>query len=106
MIPTKLSQEDIELQMMELNTASDNEWQHTENHIEINYQFEDFMTAFSFMTAVALNAEKLGHHPDWSNVYNRVHIALSTHDLGGLSDLDFLLAKKIQKLATDFLTTF
>ena len=62
-------------------------------------KFADFSAAFGFMTRVALAAEKLDHHPEWSNVWNRVEITLSTHDAGGLTELDVKLAKIIDKLA-------
>jgi 4a-hydroxytetrahydrobiopterin dehydratase len=62
------------------------------------FKFKDFSEAFAFMSRVALAAEKAGHHPDWSNSYNSVTIALSTHDAGGLSDKDIALAKAIDKL--------
>jgi 4a-hydroxytetrahydrobiopterin dehydratase len=58
-------------------------------------KFADFVEAFGFMTQVALQAEKADHHPEWSNVYNRVVIDLTTHDCAGLSDRDFALAAKI-----------
>ena len=57
------------------------------------YRFPDFNAAFAFMTRVALKAEKMDHHPEWSNVYNRVEITLSTHDAGGLTGLDVELAQ-------------
>jgi 4a-hydroxytetrahydrobiopterin dehydratase len=57
------------------------------------YQFPDFVAAFGFMTRVALVAERLGHHPEWFNVYNRVVIDLTTHDAGGITALDFELAQ-------------
>lgn len=60
--------------------------------------FHDFSEAFAFMTQVALIAEKSGHHPDWSNGYNRVSIALSTHDAGGVTQKDVALATAIDKL--------
>ena len=60
--------------------------------------FRDFVEAFGFMSQVALLAETRGHHPNWSNVYNRVSIELTTHDLGGLSDLDVELATAIDAL--------
>ena len=60
--------------------------------------FRDFVEAFGFMSQVALLAETRGHHPNWSNVYNRVSIELTTHDLGGLSDLDVELAAAIDAL--------
>jgi len=63
-----------------------------------DFRFKDFSAAFAFMTQVALSAEKAGHHPDWSNVYNRVSISLSTHDAGGLSEKDIALARRIDAL--------
>lgn len=62
------------------------------------FQFENFSEAWGFMTRVALEAEKLDHHPDWSNVWNTVRIELTTHDVGGLSDNDVRLAQAINKL--------
>ena len=67
--------------------------------IERRFAFDDFVTAWGFMTRVALLAEKHDHHPEWSNVYNRVHIVLSTHDAGGLSARDVTLAKAIDQVA-------
>lgn len=64
------------------------------------FVFADFSAAFGFMTRVALAAEKMDHHPEWSNVYNRVEILLTTHDAGGLTDRDFKLAKIINHLTT------
>lgn len=62
------------------------------------FTFKDFSQAFGFMAQVALLAEKAGHHPDWSNSYNKVEIALSTHDAGGLTQKDADLAQKIDAL--------
>ncbi|HEY4201219.1 MAG TPA: 4a-hydroxytetrahydrobiopterin dehydratase [Devosiaceae bacterium] len=62
------------------------------------FRFKTFSEAFGFMTRVALAAEKAGHHPDWSNTYNRVSIALSTHDAGGVSQRDIDLARIIDTL--------
>lgn len=64
------------------------------------FGFSDFSEAFAFMTRVALLAETLDHHPEWSNVYNRVEIALTTHDAGGLSLRDVKMAKRIDALAS------
>ena len=63
------------------------------------FRFADFSAAFGFMTRVALAAETLGHHPEWSNVWNRVSIDLTTHDTGGLSTLDRDLASRIDRIA-------
>jgi 4a-hydroxytetrahydrobiopterin dehydratase len=62
------------------------------------FKFKDFVEAFGFMTRVALLAEKADHHPEWSNVYNRVEILLTTHDCDGLSARDLALAKAIDEL--------
>ena len=64
------------------------------------FKGKDFVHAFAFMSAVAIEAEKLNHHPEWSNVYRTVEIRLTTHDTGGLSDLDARLLARIEALAT------
>ena len=64
--------------------------------------FKDFVEAFSFMTAVAIIAEKSDHHPNWKNVYNKVPIALNTHDVDGLTKKDFQLAKGIDQIIKNF----
>ena len=70
-------------------------WTRNGDGIDRTYKFADFVAAFAFMSRVALLAEKADHHPEWSNVYNRVEIRLTTHDAGGLSTRDFALAKAI-----------
>lgn len=90
----KLTKEIIEKQ---LQTSLTN-WEVKEATIQQTFKFKDFVSAFSFMTKVAITAEKMNHHPEWSNVYNTVNITLTTHDCGGITDLDLELAKKIEEL--------
>ena len=65
------------------------------------FRFADFNAAFGFMSRVALAAEAMGHHPDWSNVWNRVEIALTTHDSGGVTEKDAALARRIEAFAAN-----
>jgi len=62
------------------------------------FHFENFIQAFAFMTKVAIISEKMSHHPEWTNIYSDVEINLTTHDIGGISKLDFSLAKAIDEL--------
>ena len=73
-------------------------WLATKNAVSREFVFADFSEAFAFMTRVALLAEQMNHHPDWMNVYNRVHITLSTHEAGGLTERDLRLAQAIDAL--------
>jgi 4a-hydroxytetrahydrobiopterin dehydratase len=68
------------------------------NGIVRSFKFADFSAAFAFMTRVALEAEKADHHPEWSNVWNKVDVLLSTHDAGGVTEKDIALAAKIEGL--------
>lgn len=74
------------------------DWEVASNGIGRSFRFADFSEAFGFMTRVALEAEKLDHHPDWSNSWNRVDIRLVTHDAGGVTRLDVELARRVQEL--------
>lgn len=67
--------------------------------IERELKFADFNTAFAFMTRVALKAETMDHHPEWSNVYNKVSVLLTTHDAGGVTELDTTMARFIDDAA-------
>lgn len=74
-------------------------WKETNNSLKRQFVFNDFIEAFAFMTKVALIAEKMGHHPLWTNVYNKVEITLSTHDAGDIvTEKDRKLAAEIDKL--------
>ena len=73
-------------------------WKIISNHIEREFTFENFIEAFSFMTKIALISEKYNHHPTWENVYSKVIIKLSTHDLGGITDLDQIIASEINEI--------
>jgi len=73
-------------------------WTIKSGNLHRGFEFSDFNEAFGFMTRAALIAEAMGHHPDWSNVWNKVVVNLSTHSIGGLSNLDFQLAAKMQDL--------
>ena len=74
-------------------------WKEENNHLTKTFTFKDFTEAFGFMTKVAIVAEKLNHHPTWTNTWNTVSFKLSTHDAGNtVTDLDHTLAKSIDKL--------
>ena len=76
-------------------------WALTEGReaLKKSFRFKDFSAAFGWMTRAAMAAEKLDHHPEWANVYNRVEVTLTTHDAGGLTELDVELARAMDALA-------
>lgn len=74
-------------------------WSLQADKLHRQFQFADFIEAFGFMSRLALVAEKMGHHPEWFNVYNRVTIDLTTHDAGGITALDIQLAQQANLLA-------
>jgi len=73
-------------------------WSVVDYKLQKNFKFRNFVDAFGFISKVAIIAEKMDHHPEFFNVYNKVKIDLTTHDAGGISALDFELAQKIDKL--------
>jgi 4a-hydroxytetrahydrobiopterin dehydratase len=75
-------------------------WEVADGCLHRVVELADFRAAFAFMTRVAFDAEELNHHPDWSNVWNRVTIDLSTHSAGGITDLDLELARRISSYAS------
>ncbi len=82
-----------------LQTQSRTNWRMEEDSLYAQWVFEDFGRAMSFMNSVADVAERMNHHPEWTNVYNRVTVRLITHDAGGLTHLDFDLARAMDNLA-------
>ncbi|GJL65398.1 MAG: putative pterin-4-alpha-carbinolamine dehydratase [Nitrospirales bacterium] len=93
MAVTKLSPQEINSKLTELSG-----WELQGSKLHREFKFADFVEAFGFMSRVALLAESAGHHPEWFNVYNTVNIDLATHDVGGISEADFALAEKINRL--------
>ncbi len=91
----KFSEQKIQQSIKDL----DKGWALEDDKLTRVFIFSNFVYAFSFMSGVAIMAEKLNHHPEWFNVYNRVKIQLTTHDVGGISELDFKLAAKMDKIA-------
>jgi 4a-hydroxytetrahydrobiopterin dehydratase len=79
-------------------TAQLDGWKFTDGKLQRSFELDDFVHAFGFMTSVALAAERMDHHPEWTNVYNRVDIRLSSHDVKGISERDFKLAARIDAL--------
>lgn len=73
-------------------------WRREDRAIAADFRFRDFAEAFAFMTKVAAAAEELRHHPDWRNSYSHVAIRLTTHDQGGVTDLDLALARRIHAI--------
>ncbi len=94
MASTKLTDAEISAQLEGISS-----WTVENEKLHKEFQFDSFVEAFGFMASVALIAESMNHHPEWFNVYNRVTVDLATHDAGGISALDFELAKKIDALS-------
>jgi 4a-hydroxytetrahydrobiopterin dehydratase len=90
----RLSDDDVRERLLGLPA-----WALANGKLHREYRFADFVEAFGFMTRAALVAEAMNHHPEWSNVYRTVVVDLVTHDAGGISDLDFTLAAKLEALA-------
>lgn len=91
----KLSDDEVGSELAKLRGG----WTIVKGKLNHTFEFADFNAAFGFMTRVAMEVEKLNHHPEWFNVYNRVKIELVTHDVGGISNFDFKLAHTINRIA-------
>ena len=94
----RCSQEVIDISLKSLNSDSGNSWKIKDGKLYKEFKFTSFVSAFGFMTQVAILAEKAHHHPEWSNVYNKVVIYLTTHEAKGISKRDFELAQEIEKI--------
>ena len=93
-MPNKLTQKERNDELLSL---LNNDWKIVDNRDAIykKFKFKSFIQAFSWMTSVAIIAEKMDHHPEWANVYNTVEVTLTTHSVGGLTKLDLTLARKM-----------
>ncbi|MBC8398312.1 MAG: 4a-hydroxytetrahydrobiopterin dehydratase [Flavobacteriales bacterium] len=74
------------------------DWDYCDNALNTDFEFDNFKDCMSAMNRIAFECEVLNHHPEWKNVYNKLEIRLTTHDAGGVTDLDFKLAKTINKI--------
>jgi 4a-hydroxytetrahydrobiopterin dehydratase len=86
-------------QLDELNALADSPWEIIDQKLHKTFEFRNFIHAFGFMTQSAIVAEKLNHHPEWKNVYKTVNVNLVTHESGGITLLDFELARKMEQLS-------
>ncbi|MCK5401896.1 MAG: 4a-hydroxytetrahydrobiopterin dehydratase [Flavobacteriaceae bacterium] len=89
----KLSESDIEKRLLRFP-----DWEYHENAIHTEFEFDNFKDCFSAMSRIAFECEALNHHPNWTNVYNRLNISLSTHDANGITEKDFKLAEAIETI--------
>jgi 4a-hydroxytetrahydrobiopterin dehydratase len=93
----KFNQSVIDTALKELNKGSEILWSIKDEKLFREFKFSNFISAFGFMTQVAMLAERANHHPEWFNVYNTVAISKTTHEAGGISKRDFELAQEISK---------
>jgi len=91
-----MDQQEIEKQLQVLNSKINNKWLLSNDRITKAFKFRDFNEALNFMVRVGRHAEDLDHHPEWCNVYDIVSIELTTHSAGGITELDFSLASRIE----------
>jgi 4a-hydroxytetrahydrobiopterin dehydratase len=95
----KLDDLEIKQNLEQLNSSLDVFWSIEEGKLTKTFRFKDFNQAFGFMTRCALYAEKVNHHPEWFNVYRTVKVQLTTHEVSGISDKDFDMAKKMDEMS-------
>ncbi len=97
-ITAPLSAAAVQQALAQLNRAAAEPWQIMDCKLHKTFVFRDFVAAFGFMSQAALLAERMNHHPEWCNVYKTVRVDLTTHDAGGLTQLDFDLASRMDAL--------
>ncbi len=97
----KLSPQEVESKVDTLNALVTDgaHWVVDGDALRKSFKFKSFIRAFGWMSQMAIWAEKLNHHPEWYNVYNKVDVRLTTHDADGISELDFMLAEKMEKFS-------
>lgn len=96
----KLSSSQIQVALLEINSTlpEKEQWVLEDGKLTKLFMFKSFISAFGWMSQVAIWSEKMNHHPEWSNIYNKVNVKLVTHDVNGISDLDIKLANKIEMI--------
>ena len=94
-----LTPNEVQSELARLNATTETPWALQDDKLFKKFGFSNFVTAFGFMTQVALVAERMNHHPEWFNVYATVEVSLTTHDAGGISTLDFVLAQAMNAIA-------
>ncbi len=95
----RFSQDVVEISLKSLNGNQEAAWSIKEGRLHRAFKFSNFVSAFGFMAQVAILAERANHHPEWSNVYNKVFINLTTHEAKGLTKRDFELAQEINEIS-------
>ena len=100
-----LTQTQVQQSMQALLADPRNVWRLQDQGLHAQWTFQNFLHAFAFMTATAQTAQQMNHHPEWSNVYNRVSVRLTTHDAGGLTARDFALADAMTRISQSLMET-
>jgi 4a-hydroxytetrahydrobiopterin dehydratase len=95
----KLTPQETDQALNSLNASAATPWSVVEGKLHKEFQFRDFSEAFGFMARASLVAESMNHHPEWFNVYRTVRVDLATHDAGGITELDFALAGRMETIA-------
>ena len=95
-MPEKLSSDDVQARLADIAG-----WAVVEGKLHRDFKFANFVEAMGFMMRAGIEAEKMNHHPEWFNVYSKVNVDLTTHSAGGITELDFELAAKMNDLAGD-----